>query len=350
MNRNEHLINWLKNKAAKAYEEKSLVLQLVPIFLIFSALCLILPILSGITEFTELYHEFNAMNSNTGLLLAIVVLLAIEAIKVVSIAICFVKWFSGRMANIGVFLLLVIFAQGSSVYFSMQGSKRVPKMLHSEPVYNSRALIDIDSIKVANDSIIAAKEAIRDDFFKAYYKVDAKTGENRLSSKYSVDKRAQDMDIRTAEKQRQIYIDKAESKNIAILAASKADHTKTLSKFKERINVSSNKIWYWSVVIETLFFFSSLFVFWYLSKVLTDNGTTTGTVKGTDKKPINTKKERITGTIKKTAIAHLGTDNGTDKNGTARGCLNCGTDITAKRSDAKYCKPKCRVDHFKMRK
>ncbi len=345
MNKNENLLKWLKDKADKVYQDKDLIIQLFMVFMIFSALCFILPILSGITEFTELYHQFNAGSSTVGLVLAIIVLLTIEGVKVVSISILFVKWFSRKLSHIGIFLLLSVLAQAASIYFSIQGSKRVPKMMHNKPVLEMPILIDIDSIKVAHDSIILAKEGHCKEYFKSNYKIDANTGEKRLSSSIIGHYNKLKVDALTAERQRQISIDKAESKNESIIIAARSKHKETIKDFDKTINVYSSRMWYWSVVIETLFFFSSLFVFWYLDKVNEDNGT----VKGTNKKPIKPKKERINGTVKGTAIAHLGTNNGTDKERITDSCLNCGTSITHKRSDAKYCKTKCRTDHFKMK-
>ncbi len=345
MNRNEQIINWLRNRANKVFEDKDLILQLFGVFMIFSMLCIVLPILSGITEFTELYHEFNAANSTSGLIFAIIILLTIEGVKIASISILFIKWFSGKMSHISVFAILALCAQSASIYFSIQGSKRVPKMLHVAPVFDIPKLIDIDSIKVAHDSIIAAKEAYNASYFESNKKQDSKTGNWRLSSSLRGHYNLLKVDALTAEEQRQISIDKAEAKNEATLITARANHKETLKKFNEQISVSSSKMWYWSVIIETLFFFSSLFVFWYLSKVITDNETDKITVST----PINTKTERTTGTVNKTAIAHLGTTKKTDKKRITDNCLNCGTDIRDKRIDAKYCKAKCRTDHFKMK-
>ena len=345
MNRNEQLVKWIKDKAIKTYQDKSTLIQLLPIFLIFSFLCFVLPILSGVTEFTELYHELNANNSIIGLIMAILTLIAIEGIKVVSVSICLIKWFSGKLTGIGLFIILGLAAQSASVYFSIQGSKRVPKILHEAPEHQPPVLVNIDSLSTLHDSIIAAKEAIRDDFFKQYHKTDAKTGEERLSSAYAEDKRAQDMDIRTAEQEKKIQVNNAIEENKRTLKDSKAEHLITLKRFNNKINVSSSKMWYWSIIIETLFIISSLFVFWYLSESLgtdkTDNET--------DNIPTNKGLERISATdngTNKTAIAHLGTNK---KKRITDNCLNCNKCIKHKRIDAKYCDSNCRGDHFKMK-
>lgn len=68
--------------------------------------------------------------------------------------------------------------------------------------------------------------------------------------------------------------------------------------------------------------------------------------------PIGTKIERLTETdnetdTNRTVIAGFRTDNISNS---IRTCSNCGTDITSKRSDAKFCTAKCRGLHHKNKK
>ena len=339
MNRNEKILEYLKAWAHRVYTDKPIVLQLMPVFFVFTLATIVFQVLSGITEYTAMYYNFGAEHSNAALVVAILLLITIELTKRVVGAIFFVKWISGNIKYIGVILVLFLASQGASVYLSLDGSTKIPKTLQEEPEKVAANLIDIDSIHAYWDANIQEQDTIAKRYEKAHSKFDAKLGHKRISHSGTKTHNEMTSNAQRMRKDKQIALDAAIAENKLILKQHNADHEETVSEHLMLIASYGSIMWYWSLGLEIAFFFFSWFIFWYLGQVF-DYGTETETANNSRTSSVNTNSVHLSGTGTEQMVMVKQKPIGFNNN--KRTCIVCSTDISDKRADAKVCSAKCR--------
>lgn len=343
--RSEKILDFFKGKALKMYENKSGLIQLIPIVVVLSLIAIVCPLFSGFTEFTEMYHQFSAKDSAGGLFWAVCLMGAIEGVKLVAGSVFFVKIWSGAWDYILIFLVLFVAAQVFSVLFSIEGSKRVPETLGTPPAKIAARLIDVDSINSVHDTLISHAELKENLFFKKNSKFDSKIGGWRIKSTFAGEHKKDRQDTRTAYQEKKMTLKDVATKQIILNEKATAEHLESVAKYEASNRSKGATFWYLSVFIELIYFLSQAFLTWFYYQLFSENGTDKDKRPKVVKQKVTTNGGTVSGTTSpRPAIAHLGngtTKNGTDS-GTVRACLVCGTDITNKRKDAKFCSSQCR--------
>ncbi len=344
--RSEKIIEFLTGKANKIYAEKSILLQLLNIVMLFILVSVVCQVFSGITEFSEMYYLFNAEDSRLGLFFVVLCLVLIEGVKRIAGTLFFAKFWAGSFAYISIIGGLFLISQGFSVYLSIEGSKRIPESLSTPPVMIAAQTIDLDSIHAYHNKEIALQEASITKFFQSNKKRDSKTGNWRLSSSLAPSFAKMKIIRSTLVQEKNIAINKATIKQDELNKEAEAKHVLAVASHEASNRYKGSKFWFWSLGVELAFFLLTAFISWYYYELLQDGN-------GTDskKRSKSVNKEYVTnsGTAKRTPKQHVPVigfkPNSTPKNGTFRACLVCGTDIAHKRKDAKFCSSQCRKNN-----
>lgn len=190
------------------------------------------------------------------------------------------------------------------------------------------------------------------DYFTRYRKRDSKTGEWRLSSDKKIKVPYNDMlkAAKVAQSKLNNRLDSIDSKYDAIVLSA----TKENKRITDNHNFKKDNAGFIAMWIMLFLELSYILIVWGLKyyddrtdKEIIETDSSNRTTSNNTREETDNTTNNGTATVRP-VIAGFKTNKDSNSIGIVRTCINCSSDITHKRSDAKFCSTRCRGEHHKM--